>query len=105
MNARQKAKKYKKEIEFLKSRQIDTSTLITVVDYKVVPVKAVECVSLEEYGLIYNSIQDRIDRIVKEHLLEELSKHTNEYVEFEKDKDTKRGYVKYTAQLLVGVKQ
>lgn len=104
MNARQKAKKYKKEIEFLKSRRIEPVNLIKH-DYRNVRLEADECVSLGNYFSNSEEIQYRIDRIVKGNLLTKITNNVIEYVEFEKEIDQFIGSVVYRASLLVGKKQ
>lgn len=104
MNARQKAKKYKKEIEFLKSRQIVPENLI-VHNYRNVRLEADECVSLGSYLSNSEEIQDRIDKIAKDSLVKKLLNNVIEYVEFEKEIDQFLGSVVYRASLFVGKKQ
>lgn len=104
MNARQKAKKYKKEIEFLKSRQIVPENLIEH-NYRNVRLEAVEYVSLGSYFSNSEEIQDRIDQIAKDNLVTKLLNNVIEYVEFENEIDQFIGSVVYRASLLVGKKQ
>lgn len=104
MNARQKAKKYKKEIEFLKSRQIEPVNLIKY-DYRNVRLEADECVSLGSYFSNSEEIQDRIDQIAKDSLVKKIINNAIEYVEFEKEIDRILGSVMYRASLFVGKKQ
>lgn len=104
MNARQKAKKYKKEIEFLKSRQIVPENLI-VHNYKNVRLEAEHCVSLGSYFSNSEEIQYHIDRIAQDNLVTKITNNVIEYVEFEKEIDQFLGSVVYRASLLVGKKQ
>lgn len=104
MNARQKAKKYKKEIEFLKSRQIEPVNLIEH-NYRNVRLEADDCVSLGSYFSNSEEIQYRIDRIEKDSLVTKLLNNVIEYVEFEKEIDQFLGSVVYRASLFVGEKQ
>lgn len=104
MNARQKAKKYKKEIEFLKSRQIVPANLI-VHNYRDVRLEADECVSLGSYFSNSEEIQNRIDKIAKDSLVTKILTKVIKYVEFEKEIDQFIGSVVYRASLFVGEKQ
>lgn len=104
MNARQKAKKYKKEIEFLKSRQIEPVNLIEH-NYRDVLLEAEQCVSLGSYFSNSEEIQYHIDRIAQDNLVTKITNNVIEYVEFEKEIDQFLGSVVYRATLLVGKKQ
>jgi len=104
MNARQKAKKYKKEIEFLKSRQIEPVNLIKH-NYQNVRLEADECVSLGSYLSNSEEIQNRIDQIAKDSLVTKITTNAIKYVEFEKEIDQFIGSVVYRASLFVGKEQ
>lgn len=105
MNVRQKAKKYKKEIEFLKSRRIEPVNLIVEHNYRNVRLEADECVSLGSYLSNSEEIQDRIDQIAKDSLVTKIINNVIEYVEFEKEIDQFIGSVVYRASLFVGKRQ